>query len=49
MAEVLYRAAGGAEGAQAGGAPPPSGGDGEQPGGPKDDVIDAEYTESPKA
>jgi molecular chaperone DnaK len=50
MAEALYRAAGGAEGAQAGGggtAPPPA--DGEQPGGPKDDVIDAEYTESPKA
>jgi molecular chaperone DnaK len=46
MAEVLYKAAGGAEGAQAGGAPPPSG-EG-QPGG-KDDVIDAEYTESPKA
>src|SRR6185295_6463533 len=46
MAEVLYKAAGGAEGAQAG-APPPSG-EGGQPGG-KDDVIDAEYTESPKA
>ena len=47
MAEVLYKAAGGAEGAQAGGAPPPSG-EG-QPSGGKDDVIDAEYTESPKA
>jgi molecular chaperone DnaK len=44
MAEALYRAAGGAEGAQAGG------GDAGAPGagGGKDDVIDAEYTESPK-
>jgi molecular chaperone DnaK len=48
MAEALYRAAGGSEGAQGGGgatgggAPPPE-------GGGKDDVIDAEYTESPKA
>jgi molecular chaperone DnaK len=47
MAEALYKAAGGAEGAQTG-APPPSG-EGGQPGGGKDDVIDAEYTESPKA
>ena len=48
MAEALYRAAGGAEGAQAGdgGAPPPEGG--APPGGNRDDVIDAEYTESPK-
>jgi hypothetical protein len=46
MAEALNRAAGAAEGAQAGGAPPPSEG---QPGGNKDDVIDAEYTETPKA
>ncbi len=51
MAEALYRAAGGAEGAQAGG-PPPDGAPGGQPGtggGGQDDVIDAEYTESPKA
>jgi molecular chaperone DnaK len=54
MAEALYRAAGGAEGAQAGG--PPPGGPGGQPGGGpggggggQEDVIDAEYTESPKA
>jgi molecular chaperone DnaK len=50
MAEVLYKAAGGTEGAQAGGAPPDgaagAGPDGS--GGGKDDVIDAEYTESPK-
>jgi molecular chaperone DnaK len=48
MAEVLYKAAGGTEGAT-GGAPPP-GAEGE-PGAPggKDDVIDAEYTETPKA
>src|SRR5436190_5834200 len=46
MAEALYRAAGGAEGAQTGGGPAAGG---EQPsGGGKDDVIDAEYTESPK-
>ncbi len=45
MAEVLYKAAGGAEGAQAGGAQPGAGG---APGG-KDDVIDAEYTENPKS
>jgi molecular chaperone DnaK len=49
MAEVLYRAAGGSEGAQAGGGTAPPSSEGEQPGGPKDDVIDAEYTESPKA
>jgi len=57
MAEALYRAAGGAEGAQAGGPPPGGpGGPGGQPGGGpggggggQDDVIDAEYTESPKA
>ncbi|HEY0706217.1 MAG TPA: molecular chaperone DnaK [Polyangia bacterium] len=44
MAEVLYKAAGGTEGAQAGdgGATPGAG------GGGKDDVIDAEYTETPK-
>jgi molecular chaperone DnaK len=47
MAEVLYRAAGGAEGAQTG-APPPEAGEGGGGGG-KDDVIDAEYTETPKA
>jgi molecular chaperone DnaK len=45
MAEALYKTAGGAEGAQAGGAPPPAG----EGGGGKDDVIDAEYTETPKA
>jgi molecular chaperone DnaK len=48
MAEVLYRSAGGTEGAQAGapggGAGPEAGGE----GGGKEDVIDAEYTESPK-
>jgi molecular chaperone DnaK len=48
MAEVLYKAAGGTEGAQAGS---PNGGgqadEGAAPGA-KDDVIDAEYTESPK-
>ncbi|HXU80716.1 MAG TPA: molecular chaperone DnaK [Polyangia bacterium] len=49
MAEALYKAAGSSEGAQGGGTPPPTGGDGQQPGGGKDDVIDAEYTESPKA
>jgi molecular chaperone DnaK len=45
MAEALYKAAGGTEGAQAhaGGTPPT--GDG---AGKKDDVIDAEYTETPK-
>jgi molecular chaperone DnaK len=45
MAEALYKAAGGTEGAQAGAAP--SGGDGKGTGG-KDDVIDAEFTETPK-
>ena len=45
MAEALYKAAGGSEGAQAGGAP--SGGDGKGTGG-KDEVIDAEFTETPK-
>jgi molecular chaperone DnaK len=45
MAEALYKAAGGTEGAQAnaGGTPPTSDGVGK-----KDDVIDAEYTETPK-
>jgi molecular chaperone DnaK len=54
MAEALYRAAGGTEGAQAGGGG--AGGDGAGgaggapgAGGGKDDVIDAEYTEAPKA
>jgi molecular chaperone DnaK len=51
MAEALYRQAGGSEGAQSGGDGAAAGG--EQPGGGgsggKDDVIDAEYTESPKA
>jgi molecular chaperone DnaK len=45
MAEALYKAAGGSEGAQAGAAP--SGGDGKGTAG-KDDVIDAEFTETPK-
>jgi molecular chaperone DnaK len=45
MAEALYKAAGGTEGAQAGSAP--AGGDGKGTGG-KDDVIDAEFTETPK-
>jgi molecular chaperone DnaK len=49
MAEALYRAAGGAEGAQTGGGGPAPGA-GQPPGAGKDeDVIDAEYTESPKA
>jgi len=45
MAEALYKAAGGSGGAQAtaGGGPAPDGA-----GGKKDDVIDAEYTETPK-
>jgi molecular chaperone DnaK len=45
MAEALYKAAGGTEGAQAnaGGTPPAADG-----AGKKDDVIDAEYTETPK-
>ena len=46
MAEALYKAAGGTEGAQASaGGPTPPAGDG---AGKKDDVIDAEYTETPK-
>jgi molecular chaperone DnaK len=53
MAEALYKSAGGTEGAQAGtGAPGGEGGgtDGAGGGGAggKDDVIDAEYTDSPK-
>jgi molecular chaperone DnaK len=47
MAEVLYKAAGGTDGAQAGGAPGGEAGP-QAGGGGKDDVIDAEYTESPK-
>jgi len=49
MAEALYKAAGGSEGAQAGGqgGGPSPGGDGKGTGG-KDDVIDAEFTETPK-
>jgi molecular chaperone DnaK len=53
MAEALYKAAGGAGGAQEGaggaggaGAGGPDGG--AKPAGGKDDVIDAEYTEAPK-
>ena len=49
MAEALYKAAGGTEGAQAsagdGGSTPPSASDG---AAKKDEVIDAEYTEAPK-
>ena len=47
MAEALYKAAGGSGGAQANasGDQPPAAGDG---AGKKDDVIDAEYTETPK-
>jgi molecular chaperone DnaK len=47
MAEALYKAAGGSGGAQANasGTEPPPAGDG---AGKKDDVIDAEYTETPK-
>jgi len=45
MAEALYKAAGGSEGAQAG---LRLGGDGKGTGG-KDDVIDAEFTETPKS
>ena len=46
MAEALYKAAGGSEGAQAsaGSGPPPAG----DSAGKKEDVIDAEYTETPK-
>jgi len=53
MAEALYKAAGGGEGGQGG---PSSGGAGPGGAGPssgdgkgKDDVIDAEYTETPKS
>jgi len=51
MAEALYKAAGGGDGGQGGGGPTPGanetppGGDGKG----KDDVIDAEYTETPKS
>jgi molecular chaperone DnaK len=51
MAEALYKAAGGSEGGGQGGAGPSSGGAGPSSGGDgkgKDDVIDAEYTETPK-
>jgi molecular chaperone DnaK len=51
MAEALYKAAGGSGGAQAGagGEQPPTGGAaGSDGAGKKDDVIDAEYTETPK-
>ncbi len=52
MAEALYRSAGGTEGAQAGGGEGGGSDGGGAPGGGagggKDDVIDAEYTESPK-
>jgi molecular chaperone DnaK len=48
MAEALYKAAGGTEGAQANaGGTPPADGNGAG-AGKKDDVIDAEYTETPK-
>ncbi len=47
MAEALYRAAGGTEGAQAGGASPPEAGGEDKGQGKTDDVIDAEYTETP--
>jgi molecular chaperone DnaK len=46
MAEALYKAAGGTDGAQAtAGSGPSSGGGADK----KDDVIDAEYTETPKS
>jgi molecular chaperone DnaK len=48
MAEVLYKAAGGTEGAQAGDGGGGGGTNGGGSGGGQDDVIDAEYTESPK-
>jgi molecular chaperone DnaK len=50
MAEALYKAAGGSGGAQAGagGEPPAGGAAGSDGAGKKDDVIDAEYTETPK-
>ena len=47
MAEALYKAAGGSGGAQAGGEQPPAG-NGTDGAAKKDDVIDAEYTETPK-
>ncbi len=43
MAEALYKASGGTEGAQAGAAPAD-----DKAGGGKDDVIDAEFTDAPK-
>jgi molecular chaperone DnaK len=45
MAEALYRSAAGA----AGGTETPPGAEAPPPGGAKDDVIDAEYTEGPKS
>jgi molecular chaperone DnaK len=48
MAEALYRTAGGTEGAQAGTPGAGNGAEGAAGGGNKDEVIDAEYTESPK-
>ena len=51
MAEALYKSAGGTEGAQAGPGPGGDGGAGGADGSGgagKDEVIDAEYTESPK-
>jgi molecular chaperone DnaK len=47
MAEALYRSAGGTEGAQAG-TPSGNGPEAGAAAGGKDEVIDAEYTESPK-
>jgi hypothetical protein len=50
MAEALYKAADGTEGAQASaGGPASSGGDSASGSTKKDDVIDAEYTETPKS
>jgi molecular chaperone DnaK len=50
MAEALYKAAGGTDGAQAtAGSGPASGGASSGNAGKKDDVIDAEYTETPKS
>jgi molecular chaperone DnaK len=53
MAEALYKAAGGTpsggpDGAPSGGSGSSSGGGDSGGGGKKDDVIDAEYTETPK-
>jgi molecular chaperone DnaK len=45
MAEALYKAAGGSGGAQESAGSEPPAGDG---AGKRDDVIDAEYTETPK-